>query len=1050
MTDHLEHSNRDLPVGTLTLLFADIEGSTQLLRQLGERYAQVQLEYLHLLRTTLQRWNGFEVDIQGDAYFAVFPRAIDAVLAVVELRRDLATHLWSEDITISARIGLHTGTPERTPIGYAGLDVHYAARLMHVASGGQILLSQTTYELVKHRLPEKIDVLDLGTFSLRDFPDPRHIFQLSLSELPADFPPLHTIENRFESLPVQLSTLIGREKEIAAVCEILQRKEVRLLTLTGTGGIGKTRLGIEVAIRELETFADGAVFVPLAPIIHPRLVLPTIKHVLGLHQPQRAQRSQHLEDLKEFLRDKHVLLVLDNFEQVLSAASDLTELLISCPKIKLLVTSRSVLRIQGEYEYLVPPLSLPRWTHLPDIEALSQFASVALFVERAQQIKPDLALTKANMQAIASICVYLDGLPLAIELAAARVNLLPPPALFRQLTQTQRTEVLTGGLRDVPERHQTLRHTLDWSYQLLEEEEQKVFRLLSVFVEGCTLEAIISVAQVVIGKVIPMLEILSSLIDKSLLYQVEQEGEEAHFMMLETIREYGMGCLRDNGEEEIAWQALAAYYLSLAEQAELQYAGPEQAAWLQRLEKEHENIRAVLQWSLEYGHTHHDMTLALQLGTTLRNFWVIRGPFREGRVFLERALETREGVEVSILARALFAAENLAFVQGDFHTAEKFGQESLKLFRELNDRPGMAFALYGLAWLAKDDITIDIALTREALALFQEIGNSEFVAWSIYTLAYLDCLRGEYSSAFSLIEESLALHSEMGNTRGIAHSLLTRVQLHIFSKGNLAIADSCLDECLPLLKALDDQDGLAYAGLLRGQLALLRGDISQARVLIEESLTRYKKMGSQQGIVQSLYQSGRAAIAGGDESGACNYYRDGLAVARELNMNELIAACLEGLAGVAGMQEKYAWAVSLWATADALREAVHIPIPFVDRADYERSVANARMHLGEHMFDELWSQGRTITPEQAISLQEQEVESPVAGVLPSGTHPAGLTEREVQVLRLVARGLTNSEIANELHLSEKTIAHHMTHIFNKTSSENRAAAVAFAFRHGLA
>lgn len=872
----------------------------------------------------------------------------------------------------------------------------------------------------------------------------------------SDFPTgvLHAAENPFHNLPAHLTSLIGREQEITAVCTLLQRKEVRLVTLTGIGGIGKTRLGIEVAARLFESFADSVAFVPLAPIIHPRLVLPTIKHILGLVLPQRKQNTEHIDDLKAFLRDRHMLLVLDNFEQVLAAASDLTDLLLACPGLKMLVTSRAVLRVQGEYEFIVPPLALPKRTHLPAIEVLTQYASVALFLERALAIKPDLALTKANMQAIATICVHLDGLPLAIELAAARIKLLPPPALLRQLTQMHRLDVLVGGTRDVPERQQTLRNTLTWSYSLLDEVEQQLFRLLSVFVEGCTLEAIEAVSKAVTRETIPILNTLASLIDKSLLHQTEQEGDEARFVMLETVREYGLSCLHTSDEEEIAWQALASYYLALAEQAEPHYTGPEQAIWLQRLEREHENIRAVLQWSLVQGQAKHDMSMALRLGAALRNFWTIHGSYREGRVFLERALAVREGTTPLLRARALFAAANLALTQSDFDVAEGLCQESLQLFRELENRSGIAYALYLLAWVARDDITFDVALAEEALALFKEIGDREFVAWSIYTLGYLDGLRGEYESAFRFIRESLALHTAIENKRGIAFSLLALAQLHITSLSNMPAASAYLEESLSLSKELDDQEGFAYSSTLRGQLALIQGDTEQAHALLEESLVLYRKIGSRQGIAESLCHLARIATAQGDLRTASTLYEESLAIAKELSLKELLASCLEGLAHVASLHGQYNWATSLWGTAETLRDAVHIPIPFIDRAEYERSIANTRTHLSENTFAALWAQGRTMTPEQVLALQGQAIAPPspptITITTSSSAYPVKLTARELEVLRLVAKGLTNLEIAEELGLSEKTIAHHLTHIFNKTTCENRASAVAFAFRHGLA
>lgn len=864
----------------------------------------------------------------------------------------------------------------------------------------------------------------------------------AVSDLPAG-----TMQN----LPTQLTSLIGRECEIAAVCSLLERKEVRLLTLSGTGGIGKTRLGIEVAARLFETFSDGVAFVPLAPIIHPALVLLTIKQTLGLLQPLRGQGTQHIDDLKAFLRDRHMLLVLDNFEQVLEAAPTIIDLLLACPNLKVLVTSRAVLRVQGEYEFTVPPLALPRWTHLPAVEALAQYASVALFLERALSIKPDLPLTKANMQAIATICVNLEGIPLAIELAAARVKLLPPQALLRQLTKTCRFEILTGGTRDLPERQQTLRNTLAWSYNLLNQTEQQLFRLISIFVGGCTLEAIEAISKTMIGEAVPVLDTLAALIDKSLLHQSEQENEEVRFVMLETVREYGLDCLHTCDEDEAAWQALATYFLGLAEQAEPQYAGSEQATWLQRLEQEHENVRAVLHWLLIQGETGHGMTMALRLGAALKNFWAIRGPYREGRVFLERALAVREEVAPAIQAKALLTAANLAFLQSDFNVAGAYCQESLQLFRELEDRTGIANALYLLSWVARDDITIDIALAEEALALFREIGDREYIAWSIYTLGYLDYLRGAYENAFRLIEESIVLQKELGNTRGVAHGLITMARIHIAAHGDLASAETYLNKGLPLLKKLNDQVGVASTGVLRAQLALYRRDAAQARLLLEENLILYKKIGSREGLIFAHYYLARAANALGDDTTACAFYEESLAIARKLNMKECIAACLEGLADVSASQGRCERAACLRGTAEALREAVHIPIPFIDRASVERSLDCIRARLGEHTFTTLWSLGRTMTPEQVLALQDEEIAllSSSATPTPLPDYPAGLTEREVQVLRLVARGLTNREIAEELGLSKKTIAHHMTHIFNRTTSENRSAAVAFAFRHGL-
>ena len=476
---------RALPTGTVTLLFTDVEGSTLLLQQLGERYAHVLSECRDLLRTTFSEHHGHEVDTQGDAFFVVFARASDAIAAVVAIQRALVAHTWQNGTAVSVRIGLHTGEPTRTAEGYIGLDVHQAARIMSVGHGGQVLLSQTTRELVKHNLPDRVSLRDLGEHRLKDLQRPAHLYQLIIADLPADFPPLKTLDNSSNNLPIQPTSLIGREKELEALLHLLRREEVRLLTLTGPGGIGKTRLGLQVAAELSDLFADGVYFVNLAPLSDPAFVVPTLAQTLDIKE---IAGKPLLDLLKAYLRDTHILLLLDNFEQVASAAVLVTDLLAACPHLKVIVTSRAVLHVRGEQEFPVPPLAVPDPKRLPDLVALSQYGAVELFLSRAQAVEPEFQLNKTNAPAIAEICVCLDGLPLAIELAAARIKLLPPQALLARLSQ--RLAMLTSGPRDAPARQQTLRNTIAWSYNLLEAQEQRLFRRLSVFVGGCTLEAI--------------------------------------------------------------------------------------------------------------------------------------------------------------------------------------------------------------------------------------------------------------------------------------------------------------------------------------------------------------------------------------------------------------------------------------------------------------------------------------------------------------------------------------------------------------------------------
>ncbi len=594
---------RNLPKGTVSLLFTDMEGSTRLLQQLGARYADVLAECRQLLRTAFQRWNGYEVDTQGDAFFVAFARAIDAVSAAVDAQRGLANHSWPEGVTVRVRMGLHTGEPTLTSEGYVGLDVHRGARIMSAGHGGQVLLSQTTRDLVEDELLVEVSLRDLGEHRLKDLGHPLRLFQLVIEGLPAGFPPLKTLDAHPNNLPVQPTPLIGREEKVAVLVELLGRGDVRLVTLTGPGGVGKTRLGLQVAAELSDRFSDGVFFVNLAPIRDAEFVVAAIVQTLEVKEIAEQGQAQPLQRLKAFLREKNVLLVLDNFEQVTAAALLVAELLAACSRLKVLVTSRIALHVRAEHEFAVPPLAVPDLKHLPDAAALAQYEALELFTQRAQAVKPDFTVTSANASAVAAICVRLDGLPLAIELAAARIKYFPAQTLLTRLEQG--LGVLAGGARDLPERQQTLRSTIAWSYDLLSPEEQKLFRRLSVFVDGCTLEANEAVCTAAGALDEDILEGLASLVDKSLLRQEEADGEP-RFTMLQTLREFGLECLANEQETEVTRHAHALYYLRLAEESEPHLKGKAAARWLVQLELEHENLRAALDWLLERAYLEKD------------------------------------------------------------------------------------------------------------------------------------------------------------------------------------------------------------------------------------------------------------------------------------------------------------------------------------------------------------------------------------------------------------------------------------------------------------
>ena len=900
---------------------------------------------------------------------------------------------------------------------------------------------------------------------IRDFA--QALEEASIAESPEHHTlPLKNAPAYFSNLPAQLTSFIGREREVMAVCTLLQRSDVRLVTLTGTGGIGKTRLSLEVGAELVPAFREGVHFVPLASINDATLVIPTIAHTLGL-QHRYAERQQplaeHMEYLKTFLREKQSLLLLDNFEQVLDAAPAIAELLAACARLKILVTSRAALHLSGEHEFPLPPLALPDGTSPLPMHELTQYAAISLFLQRAMAIKPDFDVTTTNVQTIAMICRRLDGLPLAIELAAARIKLLPPQALLQRLIHP--LNVLTGGRQNAPERQQTLRNTIAWSYHLLNAVEQQLFRRISVFVGSCSLEAIEALYSSYPDRTMLVLDGVSSLIDKSLLRQIEQ-GDEPRIVMLETIREYALEMLDANGEEYVSRHAHAVFYMTLAEESELELVGPQQALWLERLELEHDNLRAALDWSLQQGgdtiETQRRMEIALRLVGALRRFWQMHGHLNEGQMFTEKALSASEGILVTVQARAkaLIAAGTLASIQNDHDRTETYCRESLLLFKELGDQQGMALSLFLLSVvpMMKGDNVAARSLTEEALTLFRAMGDNERVAWSLSTLGLLDTQEEKYANAGAHYEESLAIHRKLGNKRGIAATLLRLAQLLFVSLGDQTALRSLLDEGLALNIELGEREGIANVHSLSAQLAFRQGDISSARAQIEKSILLYREIGQRRVLAESLAILARIALSQGERTEARVLYDESWEIAKELNHRWLIAVCLEGRAGLAAEEDQLSWAAHLWGAADALRETIRVPIPLIERAEYERSITTARTRLGEQDFAIAWEAGRAMTPEQAITLQDIVIVAPLvdpAATLsslypPPSINPAGLTAREVEVLRLVARGLTSGEIALELQIREKTVAHHLTHIFNKTNSENRAAAAAFAIRHGLA
>jgi predicted ATPase/class 3 adenylate cyclase len=860
------------PSGTVTFLFTDIEGSTRLLAELGqESYSEALDAHRRLLRGAFERHGGYEVDCEGDAFFIAFQGASEAVAAAAEAQRGLAGHAWPEGHEFRVRMGLHSGEPLLAPPKYVGLDVHRAARVMAAGHGGQVLVSAATAALVgmdRFR--------DLGEHRLKDLSAPERVYQLG----EGDFPPLRSLYRT--NLPVPATRFLGRGRELAEARGILLGDDVRLLTLTGAGGSGKTRLAVEVASELLGEFEHGVYFVGLAALGEPGLVFDSAAQALGTK-----------DELASHVGMKRMLLLFDNFEHLTEAAPALGRLLAAAPNLKVLVTSREPLHLAGEHVYPVRPMT--------------ERDAVELFTARAVAARADFA---GNGE-LAEVCRALDGLPLAIELAAARVTVLSPAAMLERLQQ--RLPLLTGGPRDAPERHRTLQATIEWSHELLTPLEQATFARLAVFAGGSSLAAAEAVCEA-------ELDTLASLVDKSLL----RHGDE-RFRMLQTVREYAHEQLERREEAEKLERRHAEYFLTLAEQADAEIRGPEQEPVLERLSAETDNFRAVLGWSL----TQDEIELGLRLATVLGSesgFWIRRSHLSEGRKWLRALVDRGDDVPPLNQARGLWTIAELAYWQGDYRSAEPVCEQSLALFRELDDSKGVALSLAILGALA----------TR---------------------------LHGDHQRASRLGEESVAVARLLGDERVLARAL-NDLGAMIDEGGQPAEAAVVMEERLALARKSGDQ--WAIGGSLHniGVNAGMSGDYARARRMLEEALALYSPR-DELHRAYALGNLGWVELFDGNCLRATTALSESIRIFSDLGEKWMLAENLCAFAGVAAAQGQAIRAGRLWGAAEAILEGS--PLSLYERAIEERYVRAARTELGEAEWTKELSAGRALTLEDAVA-----------------------------------------------------------------------------------
>lgn len=947
------------PTGTVTFLFTDIEGSTKLAQQYPAQWEALRQRHHAILHKSIQAHDGTIFQDIGDGLCAAFHTAPQALEAAVQAQLALQREVW-EPAPVKVRMGIHTGAARLSNdglradyLGYTTLAL--TSRIMSAGHGGQILLSGATRELVRDALPANTEMIDLGEKRLKDLLRPEHLSQVNAKGLPNSFPPIKTLDAFPNNLPMQLTSFVGREKEIGELKAELEQH--RLVTLTGSGGTGKTRLSLQVAADLLENFDQGVWFVELAPLADPALIPQTIQAAIGIiEQPGKLP----LDLLKEYLLDKQTLIVLDNCEHLIEGSSRVANALLNAsPGLKILASSREALGVRGELSYPVPSLSLPDPKHLPEMETLSQYEAVRLFIDRALLVSPHFTVDKGNAPFIAQICYRLDGIPLAIELAAARIKMMSLEQISARLDD--RFRLLTGGARTALPRQQTLRALIDWSYDILTDTERLLLRRLSVFAGGWTLETAEEVCSGEGLEPFEIMDLLGQLLNKSLVSVIEcSDCGVMRYRMLETIRQYAREKLLESGSSGAVRKKHLAYFVKLAKAAGAELTGPHQAVWLERLEDELDNLRAALEWALA-----SDVQAGLQLMTASAPFWEGHGYPREAGDRLGELLE-RYPAEDSLRADAMPKRAWFLELQNDFPRARPLAEQSLELSRRISDRKSQAASLLwlGVITAMQGDMTSGIQSVEESLTISKELDDKLGQA---YATGWLSLAHDDLEHSLELVKECLRLCREIGHVSGIANTLVVQAQRTIWA-GDLRAPAAMLAEALRLYRELGDPSGESNALDACGMLAYWQGDYVQAAAYCEEAIELGERTGVYNYTMWARLWLAYTRLRQGDLPKA----RELLAIsARHCQTSGHfigLVVSIEGLASFYTVQGKFELAVRLFAWADIMRVRAGDRRPPVEQVSVEKDLATLHTHLAEAAYAAFYAQGQSLTSEKIVSL----------------------------------------------------------------------------------
>ena len=956
----------ELQSGIVTFLFTDIEGSTRLWESDPEAMSMALRRHDAILRAAITEAGGNVFKTVGDAFCAVFAMPAAAIAAAVAAQRVLMADALMATAPLKVRMAIHAGHAEPRGGDFFGPPLNRIARLLATAHGEQIVVSRAASELTREQLPADLSLRDLGEHTLRDLHQAERVFQVVAPDLRADFPPLRTASHFLRNMTHPTTPLIGRQAEVALARAVLMPKSAepepaaRLLTLTGPGGAGKTRLALHLAAALGVEFDDGAAFVPLADITDPALAPIAIAGALELGD---LSGESPRAVLFEQLRDRHLLLVLDNLEQVLDVAPFVADLLTQCRRLRVLATSRESLHLRGERELPLPPLALPPQPVAAGssamVEAIGQSDAVRLFVERAEAVKPDFTLTTENAAAIAEICHRLDGLPLALELAAARVKFLSPRAMLERFDR--RLDLLSRGHRDLPDRQRTMRDTVAWSYDLLDPEEQRLFTAVSVFAAGATLAACEAVCGDGEGDGVPPgLDGLESLADKNLV-RLTQDDDEPRVTMLQTIRDYGLERLAERHDCRTIGERHAHYFLALVEAWEPLLAGRDQARWLGALERERANLRIAIAWLRDDAR----MEEALRLAGALWRFWWLRGDAGEGRQQLESLLREAGAVAPVVRAKALNGAGVLAESQGDWDAAIQLHLESLDISRRLGDLRGVAWSLNNLGVVAinQGDFTRAQELLEENLAVAEQADDPASVATALLDLGQIAHFADDHERATALFTRSLTLSRRLGDESHIARAL-NNLGTVALEREEYERARSLLTESLGLLRVVGDRQGIASTLNNLAEVASGLGDAQTAIGLYLEGHMLALEGGNTLYAAIAMGNLAALTFECGDVFAAQVRFREALALFHTVGDQQGTVDCLSGLASIATRQERHREAAVLLGAVAAICDQHDQLSP----SNLAEAAAALRVAMGDGPFSDAWQTGKDARLDDLIDL----------------------------------------------------------------------------------